>query len=58
MVETVMEPGDFVVTDPLVRHALVGLDESVLLVFTRGPRGGKEYESDTFRLEVPLATGI
>ncbi|NEJ69078.1 cupin domain-containing protein [Rhizobium phaseoli] len=57
MVETVMNPGDFTVTKPHVRHALVGLDDAELLVFTSGPRGGKEYESDTFRLDVPLAAG-
>ena len=56
--ETVMTPGDFVVTGPDVRHALVGLMDSTLMVFTKGPRGGKEYESDTFRLDVPIATGI
>jgi len=55
-VETVMKPGDFIVTGPEVRHALVGLADSELMVFTKGPRGGKEYESDTFRLEVPIAT--
>ena len=56
VVETVMQPGDFVVTGPNVRHALVGMEDSTLMVFTRGPRGGKEYESDTFRLDKPLAT--
>lgn len=58
VVETMMNPGDFTVTEPHVRHALVGMDDADLLVFTKGPRGGKEYESDTFRLDVPLATGI
>ncbi|WP_064693423.1 cupin domain-containing protein [Rhizobium aegyptiacum] len=58
VVEVVMNPGELVVTKPHVRHALVGLDDADLLVFTKGPRGGKEYESDTFRLDVPLATGI
>ena len=56
LVETVMKPGDFIVTGPEVRHALVGLAESELMVFTKGPRGGKDYECDTFRLEVPIAT--
>ena len=55
VVETIMRPGDFVVTEPNVRHALVGLEESSLMVFTKGPRGGKEYETDTFRLQNPLA---
>ena len=58
VVETVMKPGDLIATGPNVSHALVGLEEADLLVFTKGPRGGNEYESDTFRLETPLATGI
>ena len=57
VVDTVMQPGDFVVTGTNIRHALVGLEDSTLMVFTRGPRGGNEYESDTYRLKVPLATG-
>jgi quercetin dioxygenase-like cupin family protein len=52
--ETIMDKGDFIVTLPNERHALVGLEDAELLVLTRGPRGGKEYESDTFRLETPL----
>ena len=54
VVETIMQGGDFVVTAPNVRHALVGLEDSSLIVFTKGPRGGKEYETDTFRLEEAL----
>ena len=53
--EVILEQGAFAVTEPMEKHALVGLDDSELLVFTQGPRGGKEYESDTFRLEKPLA---
>lgn len=53
--ETVLNPGDFVATVENVRHALIGLEDSSLMVFTKGPRGGKEYESDTFRLDTPLA---
>ena len=53
--ETVLTPGDFVATAENVRHALIGLEDSALMVFTKGPRGGKEYESDTFRLATPLA---
>jgi len=58
LVETIMMPGDFIVTGPNVSHALVALEESSLMVFARGPRGGRGYENDTFRLETPLATGI
>lgn len=52
--ESVMGPGDFIVTHPNESHALQALEDATLLVLTRGPRGGKEYESDTFRLEKPL----
>ncbi|MCC7202824.1 MAG: cupin domain-containing protein [Nitrospirae bacterium] len=53
--ETVLGKGDFALTVPEEHHALVGLEYSELLVLTKGPRGGKEYESDTFRIEEPLA---
>ena len=45
---------DIAVTVPFEQHALVGLTNCKVLVFTKGPRGGKEYESDTFRLKKPL----
>ena len=49
--ETFMEPGDFTMTVPNERHALFALEDAKLMVFTKGPRGGKEYENDTFRLD-------
>jgi quercetin dioxygenase-like cupin family protein len=52
--ELILEKGDFAVTTPMEKHALVGLEDAEMLVFTEGPRGGKEYESDTFRLEQSL----
>ncbi len=52
--EAVMGPGDLAATGPDERHALQGLEDATLMVFTKGPRGGKEYESDTYRLEAPL----
>jgi quercetin dioxygenase-like cupin family protein len=53
--ERILKPGDLVSTAPMEKHALVAVEDSDLLVFTEGPRGGKEYESDTFRLEKPIA---
>jgi len=50
----VMNKGDLTVTVPNESHALKALTPSVLMVFTKGPRGGKEYETDTFRLTKPL----
>ncbi len=52
--EIVLTKGDLAVTVPMEKHALVGMEEAEMLVFTAGPRGGKEYESDTFRLDNPL----
>ena len=49
-----MRAGDFVLTGPNEHHALAALEDSELMVFTKGPRGGKEYESDTYRLQKPL----
>ena len=56
VVETIMQPGEFTVTRPNDRHALQAMEDSEVMVFTKGPRGGKEYESDTYRLDVPLVS--
>ena len=56
VIEFVMKPGDLVFTEPMEAHALLGIENSELLVFTQGPRGGKEYESDTFHLDIPLVS--
>lgn len=52
--ETILEKGELVMTVPFEKHALVGIEDSELLVFTEGPRAGKDYESDTIRLDKPL----
>lgn len=43
-------PGDLACERPGVRHAWEALEDTVVLVFTRGPRSGAAYESDTERL--------
>ena len=35
-------------------HAWQAVEDTTVLVFTRGPRSGENYENDTQRLEVPL----
>jgi quercetin dioxygenase-like cupin family protein len=50
----ILNKDDVAVTMPHEQHALVGVTNCKVLVFTKGPRGGKEYESDTFRLKEPL----
>jgi hypothetical protein len=50
----IIDVGGLLKTVPMEEHALVALEDSEFLVFTRGPRSGEAYESDTFRLETPL----
>jgi len=46
--------GDLVETEKNEKHAIKALKDSEFLVFTQGPRGGKNYEKDTFRFLKPL----
>lgn len=46
----IIKPGELVEISPMERHALIALEDTELLVFTRGPRGGENYEKDTYRL--------
>ena len=43
--------GDLIVHAPYESHAFKALEDSVFLSLTKGPRRGKNYEEDTFRLE-------
>jgi quercetin dioxygenase-like cupin family protein len=52
--ERVLRKGEFAVTRENESHALQALQESEVLILTKGPRAGSEYENDTFRLEQPL----
>lgn len=52
--EIILNPGDLLKITEGERHAFKSLEDSVMLVFSRGPRGGKDYETDTIRLSDPL----
>ena len=52
--KTLMKEGDLIETSKNEAHATRALKNSEFLVFTQGPRGGKEYENDTFRFKKPL----
>ena len=54
IVETTVEKGDLYYTPPGEIHAWSVLEDSQILVLTKGPRGGKSYESDTYRLSDSL----
>ena len=52
--QMILSKGDLVVTSSNESHAIKAIEYAEYLVFTHGPRGGKEYEKDTFRLSEPL----
>ncbi len=52
--ESLIGPGQLVAHPPGVPHAWKAVVDTTCFVFTRGPRSGKDYESDTHRLEQPL----
>ena len=54
IVQDVLNPNDLVIYQPSEAHALVALKDTVFITFAKGPRGGEQYESDTYRLEKPL----
>jgi|SRR5215467_14549857 len=47
-------PGEIACEQAGVPHAWKALEDTEVLVFTRGPRSGQAYETDTRRLETPL----
>lgn len=50
MESRILGKGDMLESPPFERHALHAVEDSVLVIITRGPRGGKGYEDDTFRV--------
>ena len=52
--EKVLKKGDFAVNQWYESHALKALTDAEVLILTKGPRAGVQYEEDTFRLDVPL----
>lgn len=45
-----LRTGDLVTTPPLEVHALRIVEDNEFVVFSEGQRGGRDYESDTFRV--------
>ncbi len=50
----VIEEGAMVTTPPFEIHSLEILADNQFIVFSWGKRGGKDYESDTFRVKPSL----
>lgn len=51
---TYLRDGAMIEHKPGTPHAWLALVDTDCLVFTRGPRSGEDYESDTIRLDTPL----
>lgn len=49
-------PGSLITEQAGIPHAWKAETDCVCLVFTRGPRSGEAYETDTTRLAVPILT--
>ena len=47
----ILSEGDIISTPPNQIHALLAIVDNETMIFTEGPRGGTDYENDTFRVE-------
>jgi quercetin dioxygenase-like cupin family protein len=52
--EATFETGDLFLVPPGEAHAMKAITDCEMMVFTLGPRAGKDFEKDTFRLKEPL----
>ncbi len=52
----VLTEGDLLLNEPFEWHAIKSIEDSKLLILTRGLRGGEDYEADTFKIEKPILT--
>jgi|SRR3989344_8228077 len=50
----IVKQGEMVTTPPFEVHALDILENNQFIVFSEGKRGGKDYESDTYRTKPTL----
>lgn len=50
----IVKKGEMVTTPPYEVHALEILEDNQFIVFSEGLRGGKDYETDTFRIQPTL----
>ena len=52
--KVLLKKNDLAVCRPNEPHAFKSLKDCEIIVFTKGPRKGKEYETDTYRLTIPI----
>lgn len=49
--EVVLSKGDLILSPPQEHHSMRALEDTDFIAMTLGPRGGREFESDTVRLQ-------
>ena len=54
IVKTVLSQNDLSHWEKGEAHEFVALTKCAFLSFVKGPRGGQNYEKDTYRLNIPL----
>lgn len=52
--ESISSEGEWIEWEKGEAHEFIAIDDVVFLSFVNGPRGGDEYESDTYHLKTPL----
>lgn len=52
--ESISKEGEWIEWEKGEAHEFIAIDDVVFLSFVNGPRGGNEYESDTYHLKIPL----
>ena len=52
----VLTEGDLLLNEPFEWHAIKSIEDSKLLILTRGLRGGNDYDADTFKIDEPILT--
>ena len=52
--EFIVEPNDVTYWEKGEVHEFIALEDCGFLSFVNGPRGGDNYENDTYRLKIPL----
>ncbi len=50
----VVSQNDYTTWDKGEAHEFIALEKCAFLSFVKGPRGGDKYETDTYRLKIPL----
>ena len=52
----ILTEGDLLLNEPFEWHAIKSIEDSKLLILTRGLRGGNDYDADTFKIDEPILT--